>query len=379
MTTATAPKGLEGVIAAQTEMSFVNGTEGVLEYIGIPIAALAEHSTFEETTYLLWNKRLPKQDELDAFSRLVRERYALPGSVIDLIRSFPAGANPMAVLRTAVSALAMHDPADPDSLDPVDLRDKGTSLLARMPTIVAAFDRHRKGLDLVEPKADLGLADNFMYMLNGEMPNETMHEALDVCLILHADHGLNASTFTSRVIASTESDLYSVITGAIGALKGPLHGGANERVMHMLDEIGSLDRVDAFIRGKLERKEKVMGFGHRVYKTADPRARFLKVLAKDLADRTGNSDFYEMSHRIEEIMEEAVADRGIYPNVDFYSATTYHCIGLDRDLFTPMFAVSRVSGWVGHVIEQLVDNRIYRPKAEYVGHHDVTYTPMDRR
>ncbi|MFG0331589.1 MAG: citrate/2-methylcitrate synthase [Phycisphaerales bacterium] len=378
MSTATAAKGLEGVIAASTEMSYVNGTDGILEYVGIPIADLAENSSFEETVFLLWNRRLPKQEELDAFVAAIRAEYALSEGIKDFIRSTPKSASPMAVLRTGVSMMSFFDD-DPDNLDPDALRDKGVRILAKMPTILAYFDSHRKGRDFVEPDPNLGLAANFMYMLNGEKPTETMEQALDICLILHADHGLNASTFTSRVICSTMSDLYSTITGAIGALKGPLHGGANERVMKTLKEIGSVDKVDAFVEGKLARKEKIMGFGHRVYKTRDPRAVFLKNLAKDLADQTGNMDLYEISTRIADVMEAKVGSRGIYPNVDFYSATTYHCIGLETDLFTPMFAVSRVSGWTGHVIEQLVDNRIMRPRAEYVGPHNAPYTPMNER
>lgn len=378
MNQATFAKGLEGVVAAQTEMSYVNGIEGILEYVGVPISELAEHSSFEETVFLLWHQRLPKQHELDDFRSRIQAEYGLDPGFIEMIKAMPKDANPMAVLRTATSLLGIHDPSADDN-SPDALRTKGIKLMGKLPTILACFDRQRKGKDLVAPDPSLDLATNFMHMLNGEMPHDVMRKALDVCLILHADHGLNASTFTSRVISSTESDLYSTITGAIGALKGPLHGGANERVMRMLQELGSVDKVEAFVNDRLDRREKIMGFGHRVYKTRDPRARFLKVLAKDLAERTGNMPLYEMSTKIADIMEERVGAKGIYPNVDFYSATTYQCIGLDLDLFTPMFVLSRVSGWVGHVIEQLADNRIFRPKAEYVGPHDAPYIPMNER
>ncbi len=378
MTTATFAKGLEGVIAAETEMSFVDGVNGVLEYIGVPIGELARNSTFEETVFLLWNRRFPRQSELDTLKSEIRSEYGLPAEVIRLVESMPASSHPMAVLRTAVSLLSASDDR-PREISPDALRRKGVRLLAKMPTILALFARQRAGKAPVAPNSDLDLAANFLLMLNGEKPTDTMARALDVCLILHADHGLNASTFTARVIASTLSDLYSAVTGAIGALKGPLHGGANEAVMEMLEEIGSLDKVDAYVNGRLERKEKMMGFGHRVYKTKDPRAVFLKEFARDLAEQTGHMNLYEMSTRIADIMEEKVGSRGIYPNVDFYSATTYTSIGLERDLFTPMFALSRISGWVGHVIEQLADNRIFRPKASYIGPHNQPYVPMDQR
>ncbi len=382
MTTATAPstasKGLEGVVAAETKMSFIDGTKGILEYVGIPIAALAENSSFEETVFLLWNGRLPNRSELDGFVFQIREQYALPKELINIITSFPKTAEPMHVLRTGVSALSLWDPK-PDAISADDVHSKGISMMAKMPGIITTFDRYRKGKPIVAPDSSLSFAANLMYMLNGEKPTKTMEKALDACLILHTDHGLNASTFTARVIASTLSDVYSAISGAIGALRGPLHGGANEGVMHMLHEIGSLDNVDDFIHHKLETKDKIMGFGHRVYKTRDPRAMFLKNFSKKLAEQTGNSNLYEMSRRIEDIMEEAVAARGIYPNVDFYSATTYHCIGLELDLFTPMFAISRIGGWLGHVIEQQTGNRLIRPKADYIGPHEQPYIPINER
>ncbi len=376
--TSTASKGLEGVVAAESKMSFIDGNLGILEYVGIPIAALAENSTFEETVFLLWNGRLPKRAELDEFIAQIRAQYPLPKELIDIITSFPKTAEPMHVLRTGVSALSLWD-RTPDAITPDDVHAKGISMMAKMPAILTTFDRYRQGKPIVPPDRSLSFAANLMYMLNGEKPTRTMEKALDVCLILHTDHGLNASTFTARVIASTLSDVYSAISGAIGALRGPLHGGANEGVMHMLNEIGSLDNVEPFIRGRLERHEKVMGFGHRVYKTRDPRAMFLKGFSKKLAEQTGNSKLYEMSRKIEDLMDAAVGSRGIYPNVDFYSATTYHCIGLKLDLFTPMFAISRIGGWLGHVIEQQDGNRLIRPKADYIGPHDQPYIPIDER
>lgn len=373
-----APKGLEGVIAAETEMSFIDGEKGVLEYVGIAIGDLAQHSSFEETVFLLWNRRLPTRAELDAFRSKLAGRYALPPGMADRIRMLPTDAEPMHVLRTMVSALSLHDP-DPNANDPDAARDKALNILAMAPALVAQFDRHRRGVEFVDPDPSLDFASNFMYMLNGQKPTESMRRAFDMCMILHADHGLNNSTFTARVIISTLSDVYSAITGAIGSLRGPLHGGANEGVMRMLDEIPTVNDVEPYVMGKLERKEKIMGFGHRVYKALDPRATDLKKLAEQLAADTGNEALYEKSHRIEEIMEREVAAKGIYPNVDFYSATTYHCIGLKLDLFTPMFALSRIGGWSGHIIEQLSDNRLYRPKADYIGPHNVPYVPIDQR
>jgi len=371
-------KGLEGVIAAQTEMSFINGTEGVLEYVGIAIGDLASNSSFEETVFLLWNKRLPTQSELEAFNKELREDYALCDAMKQRITNCPVDAEPMHVLRTLVSSMAMDD-SSPNENSVDAARHKSLKILATTPAIVAAFDRHRRGLDIVDADPSLGFSANFLYMLNGEKPTEAMERAFDICMITHADHGLNNSTFTARVIISTMSDMYSAITGAIGSLRGPLHGGANEGVMRMLNEIPSVDDVEPYIMNKIANKERIMGFGHRVYKAKDPRAAELMTLAKQLADDTGNSDLYEKSHKIEQIMEREYAAKGIYPNVDFYSATTYHCIGLKLDLFTPMFALSRIAGWAGHVIEQLGDNRLFRPTTDYVGPHNAPYTPISER
>ncbi|MBC23991.1 MAG: citrate synthase [Phycisphaerae bacterium] len=371
-------KGLAKTVAAETEMSFIDGERGVLEYVGIDIDSLARNATFEEVVYLLWNRRLPTRDELGRFVQLLRSNSELPEPAWDMIRSIPPDAAPMHALQTMVSSLALFDPeADINTPEANDL--KAVRLLSKTPALIANFDRHRKGLDMVRPRQDLSIAGGFIYMLTGEEPTETMERALDVCLILHADHGLNASTFASRVCISTLSDLYSAITAAIGTLRGPLHGGANEAVMHMLDEIGSMDDVESYLDERLRNKDKIMGFGHRVYKTFDPRATYLKTFAEQLAADTGNTDLYQMSRLIEQIMHERVGDRGIHPNVDFYSATTYFSIGLDVDLFTPMFAMSRIAGWAGHCIEQLSDNRLIRPKASYVGPHEQPWVDIDDR
>jgi citrate synthase len=289
----------------------------------------------------------------------------------------------MHALRTLVSALALHD-ADAVSSETTPegierAKRQALRLVAKTPTLIANFDRHRTGKAFVRPNKSYDIATNFLWMLNGEKPTEAMAKGLDICLILHADHGLNASTFAARVTIATLSDMYSAMTTAVGTLKGPLHGGANEEVMIMLDEIGSMDNVEPYIKGKLERKELIMGFGHRVYKAYDPRATYLKTFAKQIATDTGNLKLFEMSQKIEGLVLDAKAGKGIFPNVDFYSATTYHCLGITTDLFTCMFAMSRMSGWAGHCIEQLQDNRLIRPQAKYNGPHAAPYVPMAQR
>lgn len=371
-------KGLEGVVAAETQMSYIDGQQGVLEYVGIAIGDLARSSTFEETVYLLWNKKLPTQGELDAFTKGLRSHYDPPAGVLEMVKGLPKDAQPMHALRTLVSALALFDP-NPNANDVPSAREKALRILAATPAIVAAFDRHRRGEAFVPPDHDMGFSENFLYMLNGARPTAAMARAFDICMITHADHGLNNSTFTARVVISTLSDLYSAMTAAIGSLRGPLHGGANEGVMVMLNELGSVDEAEAYVMNKLKNKDRIMGFGHRVYKAKDPRASELQTLARQLAEDTGNIEFYEKSNAIEKVMEREVASKGIYPNVDFYSATTYHCIGLKLDLFTPMFALSRLAGWAGHVIEQLEDNRLFRPTTNYVGPHKVAYAPIEQR
>jgi citrate synthase len=367
-------KGLAKTVAAETEMSFIDGERGILEYVGIDIDSLARNSSYEETVFLLWNRRLPKPAELVAFRDELRGEYGLPDGMWDLIGRMPKDAKPMDALRTLVSSLGLFDP-EADDESPEANERKALRLVAKTPALIANFDRHRKGKAFVKPDAGETVAGSFLHMLSGATPTDAVRKALDVCLILHADHGLNASTFAARVTIATKSDLYSAMTTAVGTLKGPLHGGANEEVMIMLKEIGSIDRVEAYILDRLRRKELIMGFGHRVYKTVDPRATYLKTFAKQVATDTGNLPLYEMSQRIEGIMAREVGAKGIWPNVDFYSATTYHSIGLELDLFTPMFAMSRMAGWAGHCIEQLKDNRLIRPMALYVGPHGKTWTP----
>ena len=376
-------KGLANTIAAETQMSFIDGGKGVLEYVGIDIDTLARNSNFEETVFLLWNTRLPSKAELDGLRRALQAEYEIPDAVYDMIRQIPKDAVPMHALRTLVSALALHD-ADATSSDtsPAGIekaKRQALRLVAKTPTLIANFDRHRSGKPFGRTNKDFDIATNFLWMLNGEKPTDAMSKGLDVCLILHADHGLNASTFAARVTIATLSDMYSAMTTAVGTLKGPLHGGANEEVMYMLNEIGSIDDVEPFIKGKLERKELIMGFGHRVYKAYDPRATYLKTFAKQIATDTGNLPLFEMSQKIEGIVLAAKADKGIFPNVDFYSATTYHSLGIKTDLFTCMFAMSRMSGWAGHCIEQLEDNRLIRPQALYTGPHAAAYTPITQR
>jgi len=371
-------KGLANTVAAESQMSFIDGEKGVLEYVGIDIDSLARSSTFEETVYLLWHLRLPTQAELDELTALIRAEYDLPGPMWEMIRLIPEDATPMHALRTLVSALSVFDEEADDKSEEAKKR-KALRLLAKMPAIIANFDRHRKGLPFTAPDPEMSVAASFLSMLRDEAPTETMARAFDICLILHADHGFNASTFAAMATISTLSDMYSAVTTAIGTLKGPLHGGANEAVMHMLKEIGTLENVDAYIGAKLENKERVMGFGHRVYKAYDPRATYLKTFAEQIAKDTGNQNLYLMSHRIETVMRDAVGDKGILPNVDFYSATTYYSLGLEIDLFTPLFAMSRVAGWAGHCIEYLQDNKLMRPRCDYTGPHGVAYVPIEKR
>jgi citrate synthase len=371
-------KGLANTIAAETQASFIDGAKGVLEYVGYDIDSLARNSTFEETVFLLWNRRLPNAAELATLAAELRAEYDLPEAVWQMIRATPRTAHPMHMLRTLVSSLGMFDREADDNSPEANWR-KSVRLLAKTPTIVANFDRHRKGKPLVRPDATMDMATNFLNMLNGARPTVAVAKALDVCLILHADHGLNASTFAARVTISTLSDMYSAITTAIGTLKGPLHGGANEEVMHMLNEIGTMDNVEPYIKERLARKDRIMGFGHRVYKAYDPRAGYLRTFAKQIATDTGNQGLYEMSTKIEDIMKAEVAAKGIYPNVDFFSATTYHSIGIDLDIFTCMFAISRISGWTAHCMEQLAANRLIRPMAEYTGPHGLSYVVMSAR
>jgi 2-methylcitrate synthase len=376
-TIAHGPKGLEGITAANSSICYIDGDQGVLAYRGIDIHELADHSTFEEVCYLLWFGRLPNRAELQELKlNLARERK-LDASIISLLRQTPAHALPMDVLRTIVSALSFYDPEEKVNDHEANVR-KAIRLTAQIAYVVAAYDRIRKGKPLVEPDRSLSHAGNFLYQLNGEVPSATAERALDIALILHADHELNASTFAARVVAATLSDMHSAITAAIGALKGPLHGGANEAVFHILEAIdaSAADPVE-YVKGMLAQKKKVPGFGHRVYHTEDPRATHLRAMSRDLGASSGNPKWFDISRKIEEFI---VADRRLNANVDFYSASTYHTLGIDIDLFTPVFAVSRVSGWTAHVIEQLNDNRLIRPRAEYQGPlYPSKYVVMEKR
>jgi citrate synthase len=367
--------GLEGVVAAESAIGDVDGVGGVLIYQGLDIHDLAEHSTFEETVYLLWHGRLPKREELDALKQELSANMRLPGEVIELMRSFPAGAEPMDALRTAVSALGFYDTGSRDLSRDGALRT-ATRLTAQLPVVVAAFERLRNGKEPVESRADLNLAGNFLYMLKGEEPAEREARIFDVCLVLHADHELNASTFTSRVIAGTLADMYGAVTGAIAALSGPLHGGANTNVMKMLLEIGDPAGADEWLREALASKKKIMGFGHRVYKTEDPRSVWLRKFSRELAEAKGETRWIEILERLRELM---FAEKKLYPNVDYYSGSAYYLMGIPLDLFTPIFAVSRISGWTGHVLEQYANNRLIRPRAEYIGPRGVPYVPIDER
>jgi citrate synthase len=377
MATAVAAKGLEGIVATTSSICWIDGDAGVLAYRGIDIHKLAEESNFEETTYLLWNGRLPKAAELDAFHKELAKARVLDPKIVELLRSFPKDVTPMEVLRTAVSALSCYDPDEKDNSHAANLR-KSFRLTAQIAMLVAIYDRIRKGKPLVDADPSLSHAGNFLWMLNGEKPSETATRTMDVALILHADHELNASTFAARVIAATLSDIHSAITGAIGALKGPLHGGANEAVMRMLfaiDKNGE-DAVE-HVKAMLASKQKISGFGHRVYHTEDPRATHLRRMSEALGKSAKNTKWFDMSRAIEKYIN---AEKKLNANVDFYSASTYTTLGIDIDLFTPIFAVSRISGWAAHVIEQHDDNRLIRPRADYIGaEYPAEDTPIEKR
>ncbi|MFC7047101.1 citrate synthase [Halobacteriaceae archaeon GCM10025711] len=373
-------KGLEGVLVAESELSYIDGDEGRLVYRGYDIEDLARDASYEEVLYLLWHGHLPTREELDPFAeRMAAERAVDPG-VMSVVRELAeADENPMAALRTAVSMLSAYD-ADDSETPPEDreanLR-KGQRITAKIPTILAAFKRIRNGNDPVEPREDLSHAGNFLYMLNDEEPNAVLEETFDMALVLHADHGLNASTFSAMVTSSTLTDLHSAIVSAIGTLKGPLHGGANQNVMKMLKEIddSAKDPVE-YVRDALDRGERVAGFGHRVYNVKDPRAKILGAKSEELGEAAGDMKWYDYSVAIEEFIQE---EKGLAPNVDFYSASTYYQMGIPIDIYTPIFAMSRVGGWIAHVLEQYDDNRLIRPRARYVGPMDETFDGIDER
>lgn len=369
-------RGLEGVVALDSKIAFIDGQKGELIYRGYDIRDLAKNASFEEVAYLLWNGELPTGTQLDELTELLQAERDLPPMIIDVLRQTPEDANPMAALRTAVSALALFDGEADDMSRSANYR-KSIRLQARVPTIIAAFDRLRKGNEPIAPRKKESLAFEFLYMLNGVEPGAAAERTFDACLVLHAEHGLNASTFTGRVVGSTLSDIYSAITAAIGALKGPLHGGANQEVMKMLLELEHSGRdPESYVQDKLDRKERVMGFGHRVYKTLDPRAAILREMVEALSDETASRKSYEISSAIMHKMEE---EKSLYPNVDFFSASVYYMLGIDIDLYTPIFALSRTSGWTAHLLEQWEDNRLIRPRAEYAGPSNKIVQPISQR
>ncbi|GAA0133698.1 citrate synthase [Paenibacillus sp. YSY-4.3] len=369
----TATKGLEGIVAATSSISSIH--DGVLAYRGINIDELAERASYEETAYLLWYGKLPTKDQLLTLQKQLSDYAAVPQAVLEQMKLYPKDANTMAVLRTGVSALALYDETAND-ISRESNQLKAIKLQAQLPTLIAAYARIRDGKEPIAPLKDVSLAYNFLYMLSGEKPEEVAVRALDQALVLHADHELNASTFSARVTIATLSDIYSGITSAIGTLKGPLHGGANEAVMNMLSEIGTLDKAEAYIQTKLNNREKIMGFGHRVYKNGDPRAKHLQKMSRELSVLKGDSTLYDISVKVEELV---TGQKGLKPNVDFYSASVYTLLGIPSDLFTPIFAISRLSGWSAHILEQLDDNRIIRPRADYVGPANQRYIPIDMR
>lgn len=357
-------RGLEGVVANTTRLSDVIGDKGQLVYCGYDINDLAGHVSYKEVVYLLWHKKLPNRRELDAFVRELRGERQLPEPVIDFLKSAPHEAEPMDVMRTAISMLGLYDAEIGKEATPEMNRRRAISITAKIGVIAAYFHRARNNQPLPPVRTDLTEAEHFLYLMCGEPQAKEASDTLDVAFVLHADHGMNASTFSARVTISTLSDFYSAITSAIGTLKGPLHGGANEGVIQMLEEIGSEDKVDAYVEKQLAAKKKIMGIGHRVYKTLDPRAPHLQKMAIKLSEKLGEPKWIRMSERIAQLMKEK---KNLNANVDFYSATVYHSLGIPTDLFTPIFAVARCSGWCAQVLEQLEDNRLYRPLSEYIG------------
>jgi len=374
--------GLAGIPAAESSISYVDGKLGHLEYRGIDIEQLAEHSSFEETAWLLLYGTLPTADELAAFDSELRHHRRIKFRIRDMMKCFPESAHPMDSLQATVAALGMFYPfpkSQKGRLDPKTAHQVCVNLIAKMPTLVAAHARMRHGDDPIAPRDDLSHAANFFYMLTGEEPYPLTERIIDVALIVHAEHTMNASTFSTLVVASTHADPYCSISAAIGALAGPLHGGANEDVLHMLDEIGSVEAADAYLNNKLSKKEKISGLGHRVYKTKDPRATLLQKLYVELTEKMGSDSTYEIARHIEELSKSTLGSKGVCPNVDFYSGIVYRKLGIATDLFTPIFAISRVAGWLAHWKEQLGDGRLYRPNQIYRGLRGQPYTPIEKR
>lgn len=374
-------RGLDGVYIDTSAISFIDGGKGQLVYSGYDITELADKASYEEVVYLLWNGSLPNRQQLESFKAEIAPHYAVPDAVYDLYRSLPHGHSPMHAIRTAASMLGAYD-EDPDGVDLPNVRRIGLKLLAQFQTITAAYERIRRGLEPVAPRPDLSLAGNFLYALTGETPSEAAARVMDVALVLHAEHGSNASTFVARATASTLTDVYSAITAAIGALKGPLHGGANTAVMQALEGIGDVAGVESYVLDVLSKPGgRVMGFGHRVYKVLDPRAQVLKEVSRKLAQESGDSKWFDMSLEMERVMDREMTQRGkqVKPNVDFFSASVYRMLGFPSDMYTPIFAVARISGWMAHLYEQYADNRIMRPRLAYSGPMGLKFKPVDER
>ena len=368
-------RGLENVAAAETRISYVDGVNGQLFYQGYNIHDIAEKVSYEEVVFLLWNAHLPTKDELSTFRSELVAGMRIPSQVVEMIKLTPPTSHPMSILRTAVSMLSIYDPDTEDIGSCGNLR-KAIRLVAQIPTIIADLYRVRKRQPLLSPDPNFGIAANFLYMLRGTPPDKLEQKVIDLIMVLHADHGFNASTFTARVIASTLSDMHSALVGGIGALKGPLHGGANQKVMKMLREIDNVDMVQAYIEGMLENKKRIMGFGHRVYRVEDPRARHLRKYSELLSERIGKRHLFEISHRIEKIVKSA---KNIYPNVDFYSATVQNALGIPEDYYCTVFTAARSSGWIAHIMEQYGDNRLIRPTSKYIGEMGRSFIPIENR
>jgi len=368
--------GLEGVVAAKSEICFIDGTAGKLVYRGYDIGDLVDNATFGEVAWLLWENRLPNQAELTEGKKKLGASMMLPEHVMNVLKALPPKTQPMDALRTAVSALSSIDPDLTDNSREANLR-KAFRLTAQFPTIVCTFHRLRNGQAPIAPDPSLSLAANFLYMLNGKKPHDTLTRVMDAALVLHAEHGMNASTFAARVIAATLADMHAAVTGALGALKGPLHGGANQDVMELLLACGDVETAEKKTRETLTSGGKIPGFGHRVYKTFDPRATFLRKMSKELGEAAGNTKWYEMSEKLIHVVKELKPN--INPNVDFFSASTYYTMGIPLDLFTPIFAIARIAGWTAHVMEQHINNRIIRPTDDYVGKTDLKVVPIDQR
>jgi len=375
--TVTLGRGLEGAITNESSIGYVDGQEGKLVYRGYDVADLAEHSSFEETAYLLLFGELPNKQELEDFNHQLKENRDINPEIIDILNKLPKSAHPMSMLEVAISSLGCFDPI---TINNVEIATQaGIKLISKLACITAILSRIRKDQEIVEPRKDLGHAENFMYMISGQVPDELTTKVIDMALILHADHGMNASTFTSMVVASTLSDMYSAISAGICSLKGPLHGGANEFSLENLIKLKSEDDARKWVQECIKNKVKIMGFGHRIYKVYDPRAKIFKQYAKEICKQAGNDALYKIAEVVEDKVVKAYGSKGIFPNVDFYSGLIYHSLGIDTWLFTPIFAVSRVAGWVARILEYLPNNRIFRPRAVYTGPTNLKYTPIDQR